>query len=132
MPISKAQAAERLWINHKSVDYLVKKGRLTGIASSSSGREMITEESLFKEIGERYRRFGNAISLQYESEFCLCGCNEVTTLGKKFLPGHDQALEGIIRFFLFSGNSLDTREAIKLANRAHFNIDINSLITRGF
>ncbi|UJF36591.1 hypothetical protein [Paenibacillus hexagrammi] len=102
MAISKANAADILIMKPKSVEYLIKKTRLVTV--NVSGREMVTEESLFKEIGERYRRLGNALEVKSSSgNICRCGCGEETNEGKRFKSGHDQALEGIIRYFLLSG-----------------------------
>lgn len=130
MPISKANAANRLWINHKSVDYLISQQRLQVVPSPTSNRDLVTVDSLFNEIGERYRRFGTAIANQAGSGNCACGCGSTTSPGKDFLAGHDQALQGIVKFFLLSGSHLEVSEAIALANR--YNINIQQLITRGY
>lgn len=132
MPISKAEAAVRLGIKQPSIDHLIKQGRLNvvSVTTSHTTKDMVTEQSLFNELSERFRRFGNALALTNGCDQCLCGCSGTTTPGKDYISGHDQALQGIVKQFLISGNYLDYQLAVSLAISR--NINIHQLLTRGF
>ncbi|MEK3794777.1 hypothetical protein MKX42_23835 [Paenibacillus sp. FSL R7-0204] len=132
MPISKSEAGARLGVKQPSIDHLIKQGRLdvVSVTTSHTVKDKVTEKSLYTELAERHRLFGNALSLTDDSEQCLCGCGAKTNQGKYYLAGHDQKLEGIIKFFLINGNSLDHQLAVSLAMSR--NINIHALLTRGF